>query len=258
MAAARSRRGGRGADRPPGALGAGRPDGLLEPVGPQPQQLGERVLQRRRALDELELARLPVRLLRPLRRDDRGQAPAGPVGAVAVGAGLRLPPPEHARTAGPDGGRERGARVRPRASALRASRGLHRGPGPGAHADHGCDLAAQQPRRPAGAHLRGGGVVRGPRTGRRPHALAAPVRRLRGARLRDQDGSRAGRGPRDRRRLDMGRTRCPGKAPRAAPAAGGRGRDAAGGRSVAGAGRTDPGELSSLDLRAPATTVSSR
>ena len=81
-----------------------------------------------------------------------------------------------ARPAGADGGRERGARVRPRAPALRAPRRLRRGPRPGAHADDGRDLAAQQPRRPAGAHLRGGGVVRGPGPGRRPHPLAGRSR----------------------------------------------------------------------------------
>ena len=59
------------------------------------QRLGEHVLQRRRALDELELARLPLRVVRPGGRHDGRQAAAGAVGAGAVGARLRL----HARGA---------------------------------------------------------------------------------------------------------------------------------------------------------------
>ncbi len=96
--------------------------------------------------------------------------------------------------------------------------------------------------------LCGGGVVcrAGPR--RWPHPLAGARGRVCGARLRDQDGCCPGRGPGDRRRLDVGRPRRPRKAPRAAPAARGRGRDVAGGRSLAGARRTHPGELTALDL----------
>ncbi len=52
------------------------------------------------------------------------------------------------------------------------ARWLRRRPRPGAHADDGRDLAPQQPRRPAGARLRGGGVVRRAGAGRRPHPLA--------------------------------------------------------------------------------------
>ena len=44
------------------------------------------------------------------RRDDGRQAAAGAVGAVAVGAGLRLSPAERPRAPGADGGGERGAR----------------------------------------------------------------------------------------------------------------------------------------------------
>ena len=97
--------------------------------------------------------------------------------------------------------------------------GLRRGPRSGADADDGRDLAPQQPRRAAGARLRGGGVVRGPGPGRRPHPLAGARGRVRGARLRDQDGRRPGRGPGHRRRLDVGRPRRPRPAPRAGPAA---------------------------------------
>ena len=43
------------------------PRGRARPLGARPQRLGQRVLQRRRALDELELARLPLRLVRPQR-----------------------------------------------------------------------------------------------------------------------------------------------------------------------------------------------
>ena len=64
--------------------------GRAEPLGARSQRLGQRVLQRRRALDELELAQLPLRLLRPERAHDGGQAAAGPLGPGALGPGLRL------------------------------------------------------------------------------------------------------------------------------------------------------------------------
>ena len=91
-------------------------------------------------------------------------------------------------------------------------------------------------------------VVRGPGPGRRTHPLARARGRMRGARLRDQDGRCPGRGPWHRSRLDVGRTRRPRQAPRPGPAADGRGCNGAGGRSMAGAGRTDPRELRALDL----------
>src|SRR6185437_16985763 len=73
------------------------------PLVAEQERLGQRLLQRGRALDELELAQLPVRLGGPERRDDGGQATAGAVGAGAVGARVRLPPSERARAAGADG-----------------------------------------------------------------------------------------------------------------------------------------------------------
>ncbi len=138
---------------------ADRARGAAEPVGAEPQRVGERLLQRGRALDEHELAQLPVRVGRPERRDDGRQAAAGAVGAGVVGARVRLPPAEHARAAGADGRRERGAGVRPRAPALRPRRRLRGRARAGADADHGGDLAPQQPGRAARAVLRRGAVV---------------------------------------------------------------------------------------------------
>ncbi len=169
------------ADRAPAATGAGRADrarGGARPVGARPQRLGERLLQRRRALDELELAQLPLRLGRSERRDDRRQAAARPVGAVAVGSRVRLSPAEHARAAGADGRRERRAALRPRAAALRPNRRVRRRARARADADHGRDLAPQQPRRAADPLLRRRAVVHRARARRRPHALARARRRV--------------------------------------------------------------------------------
>ena len=66
-------------------------------------------------------------------------------------------------------------------------------------------LAAQQPGRAAGAVLRGGVVVRGPRVRDRTHALARAQRDLRRARVRDQDGRRADGRARDRGGVDVDR-----------------------------------------------------
>ena len=62
---------------------AGRPAGPRrrpEPLGAEPQRLGERLLQRRRAIDEHELAQLPVRLAGPERRDDASTSRRSPCG----------------------------------------------------------------------------------------------------------------------------------------------------------------------------------
>ena len=144
----------------PGAGAAARARGRALPVGAEQERLGKRLLQRGGALDELELARLPVRLGRPERRDDGRQAAAGVVGAVAVGARVRLPPAEHARAAGADGRGERRRSLRLGAPPLRTRGGLRARPGAGADADHGRDLAPQQPGRAARAVLCGGTVVR--------------------------------------------------------------------------------------------------
>ena len=123
--------------------------GVLNLWALEPQRLGQRLLQRRRALDELELARLPLRVVRPERRDDRRQAAARAVGPGAVGPGLRLPLAEHPRAAGAHGRRDGRARLRPRRAAASAGGRLRRRARARADADHGRDLAPQQPRRAA-------------------------------------------------------------------------------------------------------------
>ena len=122
---------------------------------------------------------------------------------------LRLPLAEHPRAAGADGHGDRRARVRPRAAPLRPPRRLRRRPRARAHADHGGDLAPQQPRRAPGPllHRRAVGVRAG--AGRRPDALARPDRRARRARLRGEDGGRADGRARDRRRVAVGRPARP-------------------------------------------------
>ena len=61
-----------------------------QPLGARPQRLRQRVLQRRRALDGLELARVPLRLVRRAGRDDRRQAAAVPLGAGPLDEAVRL------------------------------------------------------------------------------------------------------------------------------------------------------------------------
>src|SRR5205807_9707710 len=72
----------------PGADGAGAAGGGAERVGAEPQRLRERVLQRGGALDEHELARLPVRVAGQDGADDRRQASARAVDPGAVGAAV--------------------------------------------------------------------------------------------------------------------------------------------------------------------------
>ena len=88
----------------------------------------------------------------------------------------------------------------------------------GDHADHGRHVPTQQPRRAARPVLRRGVVVRGARARGRPHRVAGAQRRLRRARLRDQDGGRAVRRTRDRRWRTCG-SPPRGRLARAAPAA---------------------------------------
>ncbi len=97
------------------------------------------------------------------------------------------------------------ADLRPRAPPLRPPRRLRRRPRARADADHGRDLAPQQPRRAADPLLRRRAVGAGPRARGRPHPLAGPVRRARRARLRDEDGRRADGRAGDRRRVPVGR-----------------------------------------------------
>ena len=161
---------------------AARARGRAQPLGADQERLGQRVLLGCRALDEHELAQLPLRVLRRQRRDDRGQAPARAVGADALGEALRLPLAEHPGAAGADGRGERGARLRPGAPALRAARRVRGRTRAGDHADRRGDLASQQPRRAADAVLRRGGVVH--RAGARDRAdeVARVGRRDRGPR----------------------------------------------------------------------------
>ncbi len=72
-----------------------------------------------------------------------------------------------AGAAGADGRRDRRAHVRPRAVAVRPPARLRRGPDARADADHGRDLAPQQPGRAAGA------VPRRRRVGARPRSAQA-------------------------------------------------------------------------------------
>src|SRR3954452_25334907 len=61
------------------------------PLVARPQRLGERLLRRRRALHEHELAQLLLRVIRSERCDDGRQAAALALVAGAVGARVRLP-----------------------------------------------------------------------------------------------------------------------------------------------------------------------
>src|SRR3954453_23019465 len=93
-----------------GSPGAGRAAGAgrrAQPVGPEQERLGERLLSRHRPLDGVELAQLPLRLVRPERLDDGRQTAARTMGAGAVGPVLRLPLAERAGAAGADGHGER-------------------------------------------------------------------------------------------------------------------------------------------------------
>ena len=167
---------------------AARPGRPPEPVGAQHQRLGQPVLQRRRSLDEHELARLPVRLARPQRPDDGRQAAAEPVDPGALGACVRLPSPQPAGAPGADGRRRRRAPVRPGAPAVRTRGGVRRGVRARDHSGHRRRVSPQQPRRTARAVLRRGAVVRGPRARDRSDQVARAQRHRRRARLRDEDG----------------------------------------------------------------------
>ena len=209
-----------------------------EPVGPVRERLGQRVLQRRRALDELELARVPLWLVRRVRGDDGRQAAARLLGPGGVREGVRLPLAEPARAAGADGRRDGRARLRPDAPPVGPPGRLRRGPRARHDADRGRDLAPQQPGRAADPLLRRSAVGDGPRAAGRPHALDRARGRLRRPRLRDQDGGGAAGRAGDRRGLAVDR---PARAARrAAPAAGGRGGDGRRRRRVAAAGRAHP------------------
>src|SRR3954451_6959957 len=124
----------RPATRPRAARAAG-PDRGPEPLVTQPQRVGQRLLRRGGALDELELAQLLLRLVRRQRDHDRRQAAAGVVGTGASDADLRVPFVERARAAGAHGDRLGGARLRPHAQGVRPRRRLRRGAGAGADAD---------------------------------------------------------------------------------------------------------------------------
>ena len=239
-----------GADRP------ARARGRAQPVGARPERLGQRVLQRRRALDELELAQLPLRVVRPERRDDRGQAADGALGAGAVRPRVRLPPAQHPGAAGADGHGQRGAGLRPHAPALRPRRRRHRRPRARRDPDDRGHLAPQQPGRAARAVLGRRALVRRASAGGRPHALARAVGRLRGTRLRDEDGRGADGGARDRGCLAVGGAAWPARG--AAPAARRRGRDGRGGRRMAAARRAHAGRRAGPGSRARATTASGR
>ena len=99
-----------------------------EPVGAEPQRLGERVLQRRRPLDDPELARLPVRLLRRRGRDDGRQAAARAVGAGGCPRRSSATSAQPPRAPGADGRRGGRARLRPHAADVRPPGGLRRRP----------------------------------------------------------------------------------------------------------------------------------
>ena len=209
------------------------------------ERLGQRVLLGRRALDELELAQLPLRLVRRQRRDDGGQAAARAVGAGALGEALRLPLAEHSGAAGADGRRERGARLRPCAPSLRAPRRVRGWTRAGAHADRRGDLASQQPGRAADAVLRRGGLVHRARARDGADQVARVGRRDGRPWLRDEDGRRADGRARHRGGMGVGPA-----AWRAVPASGARerGRGDRGRRRLAAARGADTGVRSSMDL----------
>jgi hypothetical protein len=215
-----------------------------EPVGAVAQRLREPVLRGGGQVDELELARLSVRIPRPRRHHDRRQATAGAVGAGAFGARVRLRLAQHPRAAGADGGGQRGAGIRPRAPTLRARRRVRRGPVAGVDADRGGDLAPQQPRQPARSLLRGRAVVHRSGSRRRPeepqHTLAGARRRVCRPRLRDEDARGAGGRAGHRCGMAVGRSGRTRTSARPASAARRRRRDAARRRRVACAHRTDP------------------
>ena len=109
-------------DRPAGDRGR------AEPVGARPQRLGERLLLRRRALDDDVVARVPLRRVRRRRAADGGQAAAGAVGAGAVGAGVRVHVVVDAGAAGADGrSRPSGSSTTWRCGASGAPRGSRPG-----------------------------------------------------------------------------------------------------------------------------------
>ena len=178
------------------------------PLGARPQRLRQRVLQRRRARDEHELARLPLWILRHRRSDDGRQAAARAVGPGAVRARVRVQLMEHPRAAGADGRGDGRPDLRPHPPPLRPRGRLRGRPGARAHARHRRHRAPQQPRRAARALLHRRALV--PRQGARgrAHALARPRRRRGRARLRGQDGGRAARGARASRPRGSGRRRA--------------------------------------------------
>ena len=152
-----------GSARPSRAAGDRRRRGRPEPVGPVAQRLGQHLLHGRGALDGLQLARLPLRLARPRRADDRRQATGRALGPGAVGADLRLLELVAARPRGGDGDPRRAARLRPRPRPLRPRRRDRGGADARADPDHGRDVASQQPGRAADPQLRRRAVVRRPR-----------------------------------------------------------------------------------------------
>ena len=192
------------ARRPPRARRPARARGRPLPLGARPQRLRQRVLQRRRALDEHELARLPLRLLRHRRRDDGRQAAARALGSSAVRARVRVQLMEHPRPAGADGRRDGRPDLRHDPPALRPRRRLRRRPRARAHAGHRRDRAPQQPRRAARAVLHRRALVPRQRPRGRAHALARARGRRRRPRLRGEDGGGAARRARHRRRVGVG------------------------------------------------------
>ena len=229
--------------------------GVLNLWALRSQRLGQRVLQRRRALDELELAQLPLRLVRPERAHDGGQAAARPLGPGALGPGLRLSFVEHPRAAGAHGRRDRRAGLRPDAPHVGAHGRLRRRARARGHADHRRHLAPQQPRCAAGAVLRRRPVVPRARAAGRPHALDRARGRVRRPRLRDEDGRRPARRARDRRGLAVGRAARPAR--RGAPAARRRRRDGRRRRRLAAADDAHARRRAARGSRARATTASS-
>ena len=215
-------------------------------MGARPQRLGERLLQRGRALDEHELAQLPLRLVRSERAHDGRQAAARPVGPGPLGPGVRLSFVEHPRPPGAHGRRDSRTGLRPDAPPVGAHGRLRGRARAGGHADHGRDLALQQPRRAAGALLRGRPVVPRARPAGRAYPLDRPRGGVRRPRLRDEDGRRPARRARDRCGVALGRAaRAPDGA---APAAGRRRRDGRRRRRMAAADDAHAGVEPPVDL----------
>ncbi len=204
------------------------------PVGPDGIRLFEHVLRRRRSCGQRELEGVVLRLTRPGELHHRRQAAAVAVADGALRAGPGLLVVQRPAPAGAVHDRRRGAALRDGPARVRAGGRRVRGGAAGDHPGDRRDRAGGQPGRAAGAADGRLGVGGRAGAGRRPHAVPGAGRRVRRARLHDEDAAglddRPGAGDRLPRRR-AGRRRAP-----AVAAGGGGRRDGRGERRVAGGG----------------------